>query len=127
MYHADASKLSFVILLVFVGVTCYIGSLTYRLWKQLKVSKQQIETCWFIADNLPTVGMIGTVIGFLMMLGTAFEELDVTQVASVQDAITIMALGMSTALVTTLVGLISSLLVKLQLQNISTDDETPPA
>ncbi len=61
--------------------------------------------------------MIGTVIGFLMMLGLAFQDLNVEDVASIQSAIKFMALGMSTALVTTLVGLVSGLLVELQLVN----------
>ena len=61
--------------------------------------------------------MIGTVIGFLMMLGLAFQNLNVEDVTSVQTAIKFMSLGMSTALVTTLVGLVSGLLLELQLIN----------
>ena len=45
------------------------------------------------------------------MLGTAFTELDVTNITSVQGALVKMSLGMSTALYTTLVGLISSLAI----------------
>ena len=61
------------------------------------------------------LGLIGTVTGFILMLGTAFTELDVTNIASVQNALIKMSLGMSTALYTTLVGLISSLIIKIQL------------
>ena len=52
------------------------------------------------------------------MLGTAFNELDVTNIVSVQKALINMSLGMSTALYTTLVGLISSLAIKIQLVTI---------
>ena len=52
------------------------------------------------------------------MLGTAFTELDVTKITSVQNALIKMSLGMSTALYTTLVGLISSLVIKIQLVTI---------
>ena len=49
------------------------------------------------------------------MLGTAFVDLDVTDIQSVQNALVNMSLGMSTALYTTLVGLVSSLAIKIQL------------
>ena len=62
--------------------------------------------------------MIGTVIGFLLMLGTAFTNLDVSNSAALQDALASMAVGMSTALYTTLIGLVSSLILKVQLVNL---------
>ena len=61
--------------------------------------------------------MVGTVTGFLLMLGTAFKDLDVTNVVSLQDALINMAIGMSTALYTTLTGLVCSLIIKVQLIN----------
>ena len=62
-----------------------------------------------------TLGMIGTVAGFLIMLNTAFSGLDVNDIRNVHEAISDMAIGMSTALVTTLVGLICSTLIKVQI------------
>ena len=49
------------------------------------------------------------------MLGSAFSNLDVTNIANVQSAIADMAIGMSTALSTTLIGLICSVLIKAQM------------
>ena len=49
------------------------------------------------------------------MLNSAFSDLDVKDVANVQEAIADMAVGMSTALSTTLIGLICSVLTKLQM------------
>ena len=71
-----------------------------------------------IAESCLVLGLIGTVTGFILMLGTAFTELDVTNITSVQNALIKMSLGMSTALYTTLVGLISSLVIKIQLVTI---------
>ena len=116
--EADASKLSFVILGIFVIFTLYIGTLTQRVMKDRVPSESQSNTCWFFAESMTTLGMIGTVIGFLMMLGLAFANLNVTEVASVQEAIKMMALGMSTALVTTLVGMTGGWLLKLQMLNL---------
>ena len=70
---------------------------------------------WFSSEAMITLGMIGTVAGFLLMLSSAFTELDVKSVTSVQGAISDMALGMSTALSTTLVGLICSVFTKVQM------------
>ena len=64
------------------------------------------------------LGMIGTVIGFLLMLGTAFSDLDVTSSEALQAALASMAVGMSTALYTTLIGLVCSLIIKVQLMNL---------
>ena len=61
--------------------------------------------------------MVGTVTGFLYMLGTAFENIDITDATTLQDALASMAKGMSTALYTTLTGLIASLIIKVQLVN----------
>jgi biopolymer transport protein ExbB/TolQ len=60
------------------------------------------------------VGMVGTVIGFMLMLGSSFAEIDPSNVDSMKRVITDMASGMSTALLTTLCGLVASLFVKVQ-------------
>ena len=45
-----------------------------------------------------TVGMIGTIIGFILMLGSSLNNLDPGDVESMRMAISSMAVGMSTAL-----------------------------
>ena len=68
------------------------------------------------------LGMIGTVAGFILMLGSSFEGLDVEDTASLKSTLTAMALGMSTALYTTLTGLIFSQFTKIQLVNLESRD-----
>jgi len=58
------------------------------------------------------------VTGFILMLSGAFIDLDVSDVVSIQAALVKMSLGMSTALYTTLMGLLCSLAIKVQLVNI---------
>ena len=53
------------------------------------------------------------------LLSTSFAELDLEVATSMQSALTTMGAGLSTALYTTAVGLICSLLLKLQLFNLS--------
>jgi len=64
-----------------------------------------------------SLGMIGTVTGFIFMLVATFNNLDPSNIESMKDAISNMATGMSTALLTTLAGLLGSLAIKLQLVN----------
>jgi biopolymer transport protein ExbB/TolQ len=73
---------------------------------------------WFLAETCLALGMIGTVAGFLIMLLSAFGSMDIGNTESMQEALSSMALGMGTALYTTLVGLVSSLFIKVQLVNL---------
>jgi flagellar motor component MotA len=73
------------------------------------------ESAWFVSDMLLTIGMIGTVLGFIYMLGASFGEIRMDDVESVRSALVKMGAGMSTALYTTAAGLICSLILKLQL------------
>ena len=113
MWESDATKISFIILTVFVFSSAWVGKITYDGQGNQNVG-------WFIAESLLGLGMIGTVTGFLLMLGSAFENIDVSNTETLQNALTQMALGMSTALYTTLIGLICSLILKIQLVNYET-------
>ena len=72
-----------------------------------------MEVGWFTSDLCLTIGMMGTVIGFMMML-SGFATVDVSNTSSVQELIKSLGGGMSTALYSTLVGLICSALLKIQ-------------
>ena len=117
LYGADTTKLSFFILGLCFSTSAWIGIKTYKV-SELKDFSQSTDVGWFVSESCLALGMIGTVIGFLLMLGTAFTDLDVTNSAALQDALASMAVGMSTALYTTLIGLISSLILKVQLVNL---------
>ena len=72
-----------------------------------------------MSDQILTLGMIGTVIGFIYMLSTSFTNIAVNDLSKMAEAIISMGTGMSTALYTTASGLICSFLLKLQLYNLS--------
>ena len=117
LYEADVTRLSFLILIIFGCTSVWIGSLTYRVGL-LQDYNQRSEVGWFISESCLALGMVGTVTGFLIMLGTAFANVDVTNAVTLQQALSDMAVGMSTALWTTLVGLVCSLIIKVQLVNL---------
>ena len=117
LYEADVTRLSFLILIIFGCTSIWIGSLTYKVGV-LQDYNQRSEVGWFISESCLALGMVGTVTGFLIMLGTAFANVDVSNAATLQQALSDMAVGMSTALWTTLVGLVCSLIIKVQLVNL---------
>ena len=114
LYEADMTKISFVILSVFIVSSIAVGfiSLQSTGWDHVERLTNYV---WFSSEAMVTLGMIGTVAGFLIMLNTAFANLDVNNITNVQQAISDMSVGMSTALVTTLVGLVCSTVIKVQL------------
>ena len=118
LYYADVTKLSFLIIVIFMFTSIWIGRKTY-----IDDPDHQIDVGWFIAESCLALGMVGTVTGFLYMLGTAFENIDITNATTLQDALASMARGMSTALYTTLTGLIASLVIKIQLVNYEVNEK----
>ena len=119
LYHADQTKISFLILLVFILTSFWIGWKT----KLTKETVQDISIGWFVAEACLALGMIGTVTGFLLMLSGAFADIDLSNTSTIQSSLTKMALGMSTALYTTLIVLICSLALKIQLVNVEDENK----
>lgn len=71
------------------------------------------HTGWFITATLIKLGLLGTVIGFVLMLASVgkLESLDIDQLQSMMQQMT---QGMGIALNTTLMGLIGSMLLGVQ-------------
>jgi len=68
---------------------------------------------WFVVDILLKLGLIGTIVGFILMLGSVANTASL-DVNTMQKILKQMSAGMSTALLTTLTGLIGSILLGLQ-------------
>ena len=113
----DVTRLSFAIMITWFFSSMYIGWLTHKSSNGHNITGGT-NVGWFITELLLAMGMIGTVIGFILMLGGSFESLNVNDTGSVKNALTDMALGMSTALYTTLVGMVCSQVLKVQLVNV---------
>jgi hypothetical protein len=67
----------------------------------------------FAADILMKLGLVGTIIGFIMMLAP-IAGLDAGDRGSIKSSMTVMSDGMAVAMYTTLAGLVSSILVTIQ-------------
>jgi len=121
LLEKDSTKLSFFLLLILLVVTFWIGSKIFFYTRNKVESKEDsindLSIFWFIGEACLAIGLVGTVTGFIIMLGTTFIGLDVSDTSSMQDALVKMSIGMSTALYTTLIGLLSSLSIKVQIIN----------
>ena len=76
-------------------------------------ARGQHEAGWFVASSLVKLGLLGTVIGFLLMLApvTTLESFDQSQI---QHLLRQMTVGMGVALSTTLFGLVGTILLGIQ-------------
>ena len=62
---------------------------------------------WFAVDVLLKLGLLGTIVGFVLMLGSVTETVSF-DVNTMQEVLRQMSTGMGTALYTTMIGLIGS-------------------
>lgn len=122
VWNKDQTKLSFVILGLFLISSLWIGTKTWKS-KKKTITESEGDSLWFIAETMLTIGMIGTVAGFILMLGQSFSSIDATQPETLKIALRDMALGMSTALYTTLIGLVCSQLTKIQMMIFESGDD----
>ena len=84
--------------MIWLTVSISIGILTFN--------KIPNESNHGLAESCMTIGMIGTVIGFILMLGTSLNNLDPRDVELMKTAISNMAVGMSTPTINNLTGLL---------------------
>lgn len=116
MWAADFSKISFVIFAAHLIITIWLGFKTHGKVKGVEFRE---DSGWFLAESMLTLGMIGTVVGFIYMIETTIGTLGAAvTVETLRSLVSGLAYGIGTALWTTLIGLIASLCLKVQLNNI---------
>jgi len=87
----------------------------YLLYDWKNQVEEAADMYWYMSDAVMSLGMIGTVLGFISVLAFAFGNLDTGNTEEVKTMLDYMAGGMSTALLTTFTGLTTSVWMKLQL------------
>ena len=116
LFVQDSTKISLVILTILIACSIYIGYFAYRLqFKNKKTHPKNIEPIWFASDAVLSIGMVGTLIGFLIVLTTTFTNISDYTPEELKSIIGTLASGMGIALITSLTGLLSSILLKFQL------------
>lgn len=124
----DMTYISVIIAAAFIIMSIWCGLKTYLLSRVIgdaeKVHQVAVKTendeeaGWFAAETFTTLGFIGTIIGMIFAL-KGFIGVDTSDISSLQGLISDLVYGMSTALYTTLVGLVCSRLLMLQYFNLS--------
>jgi len=121
VWAADFTKLSFLIGAVTAYFILRSGKLAYKLGKKNSITAEEgYEACadnestWFTSDVMLTIGMLGTVIGFIIMLGATFAGGGAITIPALQAALMKMSGGASAALFTTASGLLCGLLIRIQ-------------
>lgn len=96
-----------------------IGKKSYQRYSEIFYTK----SVWDVTQACIGLGLIGTVVGFIMTLdGAAFDKLDTANMESARLVLKQMINGMGTALWTTLVGYVASMSLKSQLSNYENFD-----
>lgn len=112
---ADPTYISILILCIHFVTVLIIGYYTY------KRDLINIEPLWFVSETQLGLGMVGTLVGFIIMFSGAFA-VGITP-ENIKNVITAIALGVGTAIWTTLVGLTSGLIIKALLVNLEKTNE----
>ncbi len=71
------------------------------------------EAGWFVVESIIKLGLLGTIVGFIMMLGSVAETTTL-DINTMQKVLQEMSVGMGTALYTTLAGLACSMALAAQ-------------
>ena len=108
---ADITKLSFAILILFLFQSIRLGV----SFAQGAVSSKLTNSSYFFSETFTKMGFIGTITGFIYALYHTFMGINVADMASTQAALICMGTGMGTALFTTFMGLVCSLLLRIQI------------
>ena len=116
MVSKDSTYITVGIIVIFLMAHFAVAKLSVSEDKQLSAR------LWYTAEALIAAGMMGTVVGFIMLFGEAFAAIDVNDPETIANVLTDMASGMGTALVTTLMGLVSSFMLKGELVFIIGED-----
>jgi len=113
----DYTKITLLILGIHTFVSGYIG---WLLWKR---KEPYTGMLWYAAETQLSIGMIGTLIGFIIMTHSAFGNFSHIDIDVIKTSIGQIGSGMGIAIRATLLGITSSALLKLQLELLERSSE----
>lgn len=133
IYTKDLSYLSMATLVLFYYQSICCGKLFYGISSNISkntLSKEKLknymiksENGWFVSEMCLNLGMLGTIIGFVLML-SGFETLDISNPSTISSLLSTLGKSMATALYTTLVGITCGCLLKVQYYILETQFRT---
>ena len=119
---SDLTYISIGVIVIYILTSLSIGFKTFlRCHEDTYVS---IKLEWFIRSELAALGLIGTIIGLMFVLGPTFAGINPQASDTITNALSTISLGVGTALWTTITALTGAVLLGVQLMNLehSQDD-----
>jgi len=123
IWVTDVTMLTSVISLIFVAANVLLGYVAYNHDKPVMKPRlvRATDTIWFTSEILMALGMLGTVIGLIAMLGANVVGSNAQNMSGIQSLLGNMWLHMGLALYTNAVGIICSIILKVQVHFIAGD------
>lgn len=128
IWRNDVTLITSAIAFVFILFNIALGWITFKssnpsfLLANKKSVNKFYDMGWFLSEIMMALGMFGTVIGLILMLSTSFVGSDSSQM---QGQLSEMWKHMGLALYTNAVGIVASIVLKLQVYYTGYDfDET---
>jgi hypothetical protein len=127
IYEADVTGISNGIYVVFGLAIILTGFASMRVanannqFGYASRTDKYVDISWFLSEAMMTLGLIGTVAGMIYLFGQIFHDIDPSDPDDLKAALSHMASGLSTAMYTTIVGMVGALCTKVLLMNIEFD------
>jgi beta-lactamase regulating signal transducer with metallopeptidase domain len=104
---------------IYLFTSVWIGLMTYHARDGDQLFTRHLHTCRYISEMLMGLGMVGTLIGYLLMVkAMAAGAINVADATAAQATILKLANGLGTSSIVTLVGLVGAIGIKAQITNI---------
>ena len=116
-YHADITFISFAIIALHLLTSAWVGWVTSKVAANSSY-EPSLDSGWFMSEACMMLGMIGTIVGFIYTLVTTLGSMGSVDPVVLQRVINDLAKGIGTAGWTTLYGLVASLSIKFQMNNL---------
>ena len=115
--ETDVTYISLLIVVLYAGTLLWLPK-QYSLYRS---GEEIYETPNYIANHLPALGLLGTVVGLMLAVMVMAEmKIDSQNQKDIIDMMKQMFSALSTSLITTIVGIILSLVLKFELLVLET-------
>lgn len=111
MVERDQSNISLLILALYVIGGNFL--MAYLIFLPESVFAKKLLVRW-LPDSLVGLGLLGTVIGMFLVFNNLFDNLDFSDIENTKEIVSQMANGFSVAVLTTITGMATNLLLNLK-------------
>jgi MotA/TolQ/ExbB proton channel family len=104
--------------LINIAILFLAHGLMFRSHMKKQYAESDHKMIRYLGDTAVSLGLVGTLIGFMMLLWAVFGPgviIDASNAAGMTGIIAAMAQGMAAALITSLAGILVSVIINLQL------------